>query len=55
MCNNPLFEVLLQDSKVIGAILCDQIRTLDWQARNAEFISKCNDAVFKEVLEKLRH
>ena len=48
------FEVLFQDNKITGAILCDQIRSLDWQARNAEFITKCDDAVFKEVLEKIK-
>ncbi|MEK6733703.1 MAG: type II toxin-antitoxin system PemK/MazF family toxin, partial [Pseudomonadota bacterium] len=35
-------------------ILCDQIRSLDWQARNAEFITKCENRVFKEVLEKIK-
>jgi mRNA interferase MazF len=48
------FEVLLQNNKITGAILCDQIRSLDWQARNAEFITKCDDTVFKEVLEKIK-
>ncbi len=48
------FEVLLQDNKITGAILCDQIRSLDWQARNAEFITKCENRVFKEVLEKIK-
>jgi mRNA interferase MazF len=48
------FEVLLQDNKVIGAILCDQIRSLDWRARNAEFITKCDEDVFAKVLEKIK-
>jgi mRNA interferase MazF len=48
------FEVLLGEGKITGAILCDQIRSLDWKARNAEFITKCDDAVFIEVLEKIK-
>lgn len=49
------FEVLLHDNNITGAILCDHIRSLDWQARNAEFITKCNESVFAEVLEKIKN
>lgn len=48
------FEVLLQDSKISGAILCDQIRSLDWRSRNAEFILKCDKDIYAEVLEKIK-
>ncbi len=35
------FEVLLpKELPIRGVILADQIRSLDWKARNAEFISK---------------
>lgn len=51
---NYPFEVLLQDKTVEGAVLCDYIRSLDWQARNAEFITRCSDDVFKEVLRKIK-
>ena len=32
------FEVLIDEDKIQGAILCDQIRSLDWRARKAQFI-----------------
>ncbi len=48
------FEVILQEEKIAGAVLCDQIRSLDWKARNAEFITKCGDNIFTEVLEKIK-
>lgn len=48
------FEVVLQDNKISGAILCDHIRSLDWQARNADFITKCDNEVFEEVLKKIK-
>lgn len=48
------FEVLLQGNEISGAILCDQIRSLDWQARKAEFITKCEKKIFTEVLGKIK-
>ena len=48
------FEVLLHDTEITGAILCDQIRSLDWRARNAKFITKCDKDIFTRVLEKIK-
>lgn len=39
--------------KATGAILTDQIRSLDWQARNAQFLCHLPDAVISEVQMKL--
>ncbi|RTZ60550.1 MAG: endoribonuclease MazF [Gammaproteobacteria bacterium] len=48
------FEVLLPEELPIrGVILADQIRSLDWKARNAEFISKSPKEVLEEVLNLL--
>jgi len=38
---------------VAGVILSDQIKNLDWRARNAEFIVRLPNAVTVEVLQKL--
>jgi mRNA interferase MazF len=46
------FEVKVT-GKIKGAILSDQVKSLDWRARNAKFIKKVNLKVFKEVQEKL--
>jgi mRNA interferase MazF len=48
------FEVKIPDGlKISGVILSDQIKNLDWKARNAEFICKLPDEVTKEALKKL--
>ena len=48
------FEVLIPDGlEVNGAILSDQVKSLDWKARNAEFSCKLPAAAYNEVVEKL--
>jgi len=39
--------------KVIGVVLSDQIKSLDWKIRNAEFCDKLPGAVVLEILKKL--
>ena len=39
--------------KAAGAILTDQIRSLDWQARNARFFCRLPDALISEVQMKI--
>ena len=47
------FEVNVPEGlAVTGTILSDQIKSLDWQARNADFICKMPNAVTEQVLEK---
>lgn len=44
------FEVPLPDGLVVsGVILADQIKSLDWKARRAEFASSTNDSVVNDV------
>jgi mRNA interferase MazF len=48
------FEVLLPDGlKIGGAILSDQVKSLDWKARQAEFICNLPVAALDDVLQKL--
>jgi len=48
------FEVLLPEAgKVNGAILCDQIKSLDWKARKAKLITRTAPEVIAEVLGKI--
>ena len=48
------FEVPLPDDLAIaGVILTDQIRSLDWRARKARFVTRAPDAVIREVLARL--
>lgn len=48
------FEVLVPEGlEIKGAILSDQVKSLDWRARNAQFSSKLPRAAFNEVIKKL--
>lgn len=47
------FEVPLVTEKVSGAILADQIRTLDWHARPTSFIQKLPEGKIREIQEKI--
>lgn len=51
---NYPFEVLLPAGlPVAGAILSDQVKNLDWRARNAELICTLPTETISEVLQKL--
>lgn len=51
---NYPFEVLIPDGLTIGgAILSDQVKSLDWRARQAEFVCKIPTTTVDEVLQKL--
>jgi len=48
------FEVLLPAGlTVAGAVLSDQVKSLDWRARNAELIGILPGETISEVLQKL--
>jgi mRNA interferase MazF len=48
------FEVMIPlGSKLGGAILADQVKSLDWRIRKAEFICKLPRETTSEVLDKL--
>ena len=48
------FEVLIPEGlPVAGAILSDQVKSLDWRVRNAEFIFNLPGDIMSEMLEKL--
>lgn len=48
------FEVLIPAGlPVAGAILSDQVKSLDWRARNAELICPLPNEIISEILQKL--
>jgi mRNA interferase MazF len=48
------FEVLLPEGMPIcGAILSDQVKSLDWRARNTELICSFPEEITTEALQKL--
>ena len=49
------FEVgIAKGSKIKGVVLADQIKSLDWRARNAKIISKIPPSTLDEVLARIR-
>lgn len=49
------YEVDLGDvGPIQGVVLADQVRSLDWRARSAEFAAAASEAVVAEVMGKLR-
>ncbi len=48
------FEIVMPDGwKISGAILSDQVKSLDWKARQAELVCKLPSTTVDEVLQKL--
>lgn len=48
------FEVVIpSDLSVTGAILSDQVKSLDWRIRNAELIGTLPPKIISEVLQKI--
>ncbi len=48
------FEVLIPEGlKATGAVLSDQVKSLDWGARKASLLCRVPDRVVREVLEKV--
>lgn len=47
------FEVLIEAECIQGAVLCDQIRSLDWKARKAKFMTHLCSSIVEDVLLKL--
>ncbi len=46
------FEVKMNNKKIQGVILSDQIKSLDWRKRNAQFISKATTKEIEETISK---
>ena len=51
---NPFYVSIPKDEKVTGVIMADQLRSLDYRARNALFISQCPQELFQEVLARIK-
>ncbi|MEX0975149.1 MAG: endoribonuclease MazF [Bacillota bacterium] len=48
------FEVAIPDGlPIVGVVLSDQVKSLDWQARRAQFVCSLPDSVMAEILGRL--
>jgi mRNA interferase MazF len=48
------FEVSLVGTKTTGVVLCQQIKTIDYNARGITYIEKSPTNVLNEVMRKVR-
>jgi mRNA interferase MazF len=49
------FEVNIPSGlKFTGVVLADQVKSLDWKSRKAEFCAKAPEGVIFEILQKLK-
>lgn len=47
------FEVVVPGGTIRGVVLADQVKSLDWRARNTTFVENAPELVVAEVLGKL--
>jgi mRNA interferase MazF len=47
------FEVKIENRKVEGVVLVDQIKSLDWTKRSIEYITRASDEEINEIIDKL--
>ncbi len=48
------FEVIINSKKINGAVLCDQVRSMDWKARKATKILSLDKRTMDNILSKLK-
>ncbi len=51
---NPFYVVIPEGEVVTGVIMTDQMRSLDFRARQASFISECPDLLLQDVLRRIK-
>jgi len=50
---NPFYVMIPKGQKVTGVVMADQLRSLDYRARKAAFISQCQEDLLLEVLMRI--
>lgn len=50
---NYSFEVNIEIDQIKGAILSDQIKSLDWTTRDIAFIGKSSKEIIESVIERI--
>jgi mRNA interferase MazF len=51
--NNPFYISLPNGLSIQGKIFCDQLKSLDYRAKNAEIIEECPSELFEKVLTRI--
>jgi len=51
---NPFYIQIPTGNPVTGVIMADQLRSLDFRARKAQFIADCPDLLLQDVLRRIK-
>ena len=51
---NPFYVPIPEGEAITGVIMTDQLRSLDYRARQAIFISECRSDIIEEVLRRIQ-
>jgi mRNA interferase MazF len=51
---NPFYIFIPEGGAVTGVVMADQMRSLDFKARNASFISECPELLLQDVLRRIK-
>lgn len=51
---NPFYVRIPEGLAVTGVIMCDQMRSLDYMARQSEYIGACPASLLTEVLQRIK-
>jgi mRNA interferase MazF len=51
---NPFYVPIPKGLSIKGKIMCDQLRSLDFRARKFDSICRCPDALFQNVLRRIK-
>jgi mRNA interferase MazF len=51
---NPFYVAVPEGLAVTGVIMTDQLRSLDFQARQANLMGKCPDQLLQDVLRRIK-
>lgn len=51
---NPFYVKVPEGEAVTGVIMADQLRSLDFKAKDAQFIAPCPDLLLQDVLRRIK-
>ncbi|MCM1982416.1 type II toxin-antitoxin system PemK/MazF family toxin [Lyngbya confervoides] len=51
---NPFYVPVPEEEAVTGVIMADQLRSLDYKARKAEYMGDCPEPVLNDVLRRIK-
>ncbi len=51
---NPFYVSIPEGEAVTGVIMADQLRSLDFKARQAEFIAACPELLVQDLLRRIK-